>query len=450
MKSLREVINEGIESIAIVGASPVEGKVGNIILKNLINYGFKGKIYPVNPKYKEIMGLKTYPNISSLPEVPDVVVIAVPPRIAINVLDEASKYGAKLAVIITAGFREVGNIELDKKLHGVISKSKMRVLGPNSAGITLSRLGIHASIEVLPTKGPVGLVMQSGALGGVVISRLRKLSSGISFFFSLGNMSDIEFSDVLDYALQDEDTESLIAYIEWLRNGRKFMDLARKFVKVKPLCLIKGGWGVQSSEAVKSHTGGLATNYEVFKAVCRQIGAYLAEDLDELVEVCEIIRRIKSIKGRKALIVTNSGGLGVITASHLESAGIDLRPLPEELKDKVVKEAGKSFSGKNPIDFGGDATIENVVAVSRVTELSKYYDILILVYVPTAAESAEKISKGIRDGINIENVPVITYFDGEGKDEVMLHVSKYVPIVSSAHNLTKAVKELARRGVEIQ
>lgn len=450
MKTLREVIGKGIKSIAIVGASPIEGKVGNIILKNLISYGFKGRIYPVNPKYNEIMGLRTYPNIGSLPEVPDIVVIAVPPKIAVNVLSEVSEYGVKLAVIITAGFREIGNVELDKKLHDVIRKSEMRVLGPNSAGITLSKFGIHASIEVLPTKGPVGLVMQSGALGGVVISRLRKLSSGISFFFSLGNMSDIEFSDVLDYALQDEDTESLIAYVEWLKNGREFMDLAKKFVRIKPLCLIKGGWGTQSSEAVKSHTGGLATNYEVFKAVCKQVGAYLAEDLDELVEVCEVIRRIKNIKGNRALIITNSGGLGVITASHLESMGIDLRPIPEELRSKVAKEAGKEFSGRNPIDFGGDATIDNVVAVSRISELSKYYDILVLVYVPTATESAERISKGIRDGIEKEKIPIITYFDGEGKDEVMLHASRHIPVVSSARNLTRAIKELMSRGIKTQ
>ena len=256
-----------IRSIAIVGASPIEGKVGYVIMRNIIDFGFRGDIYPVNPKYDEILGVKCYPSLKEVPRRPDIVVIAVPPKFVSQVLRDAASIGCGLAVVITAGFREVGNVDLEEELRKIVRSSGLRVLGPNSAGITISKFNLHASIEVAPSKGPVGLAMQSGALGGVVISRLRRLSSGISFFFSLGNMLDIDFDDVFNYAFEDESTEAMIAYVEWVRDGKSFIESARKLSRRKPLCIIKGGWGVRSSEAVRSHTGGLATNYEIFKAV---------------------------------------------------------------------------------------------------------------------------------------------------------------------------------------
>ncbi|HDN75776.1 MAG TPA: hypothetical protein ENG05_01455 [Acidilobales archaeon] len=443
--SLTPMLASGVNSLAIVGASPIEGKVGYVILKNVIDSGFKGKIYPVNPKHNKILGIKSWPRLSDLPEVPDLVVIAIPPPYVPEVLNEAGSLGVKLAVIITAGFREVGNVKLEEELYKISAKYSMRILGPNSAGITLSKYDVHASIEVLPAKGKVGLVMQSGALGGVVIDRLRKLSSGISFFFSLGNMLDIDFVDALEYAMNDEETESLIAYVEWLRRGREFIRLAKRFTREKPLCIIKGGWGARSTEAVRSHTGGLATNYSIFKAVCKQVRAFLANDLDELVEVCEVLRRIKKLRGNRVLIVTNSGGLGVITASHLESVGIDLKPISSNLSSKLASQANKKFTGRNPIDFGGDATINQVLSSLHIRELEDYYDVVVIVYVPTAAEGVNAICKGIKENVKDVNLPIVMYFDGFGKDDVMMCASRYAPVVSSAGNLALAFKELMKR-----
>ena len=250
-------ILSGVSSIAVVGATPVEGKVGYEILKNIIKSGFKGDIYPVNPKYESILGIKAWSNVSRLPKTPDVVVIAVPPPVVPNVLEESAKKGVELAVVITAGFREAGNEVLEQKLRNIVHDYGIRVIGPNSAGISIASLNLHASIEVAPDKGSIALMAQSGALGGVVISKLRSYSSGVSFFISLGNMMDVDVADTLEYAHEDSSTEAVIAYIEWLSNGRRFLEIASKLTSTKPLSILKGGWGERSSEAVRSHTGGL-------------------------------------------------------------------------------------------------------------------------------------------------------------------------------------------------
>ncbi len=449
MSSLITIL-KSVKSVAVVGASPKPGKVGNTILRNIIGFGFRGDVYPVNPKYDEVLGLKAYPNLKALPKPPDAVVIAVPTKAVPSVLREASESGAKLAVIITSGFREVGNEEAERELRRVLKEVRMRVLGPNSAGLTISSIDLHASIEAPPAKGSVGLAMQSGAMGGVVISRLKTLSSGISFFLSLGNMSDIGLSDVFEYALSDEETEALIAYIEWVRNGKSFIELGSRLAKRKPLCILKGGRGGRSSEAVRSHTGGLAGNYAIFKEAVRKIGAYLADDVPDLVEVCEALRRIKSINGRRVLIITNSGGLGVVTASQVEEHGLELPRIKDGLKAKIADEAGKSFTGSNPLDFGGDAEIDQVVKALSVEELRRHYDAAVLVYVPTAAEGPERIASAIKSYIGSSVLPVIGYFDGEGSDKVITAVSKHMVVASTSLNTAKCLKALAGRGSDLR
>jgi len=405
----------------------------------------------VNPKYKDILDLRTYSSLSQLPVAPDIAVIAVPTKAVPPVVEEASEIGVGLTVIITSGFKEAGNEEAERRLREVVNANhQMRILGPNSAGLTISKVKLHASIEAPPTPGRVGLAMQSGAMGGVVISRLKELSSGISFFMSLGNMVDVEISDVFEYALEDDATESLIAYVEWVRDGKAFLEKGSKLAAVKPLCILKGGRGEKSSEAVRSHTGGLAGNYAIFKEAVRKIGAYLADDVSDLVEVEEALRRIGYLKGPRVLIVTNSGGLGVVTASHAEEHGLDLPPIPPKLAEDLTRHAGKAFSGKNPIDFGGDASAGQVAKALTSSLLGKYFDVALFVYVPTAAEGPEEMAKALREHINEFTIPTIAYFDGEGSREVTMKVSSMLPAVTSARNAAKAVSALVDRGKQLR
>ena len=440
---LTDLIKEGIHSVAIVGASPKKGKIGNVILTNLMRYGFKGRVYLVNPKYKEVLGIKCWSSVSELPEAPDMAVIAVPPKAVIKVISELSRVGCKLAVIITSGFKEAGKENLENEL---ISRAGpyLRIVGPNSAGIFLSKLRLYASIEVIVSSGKVGIATQSGAVGGAISYILSKLSSGPSFMISLGNMCDVDINEVLRYALQDDDTEAVIAYIEWLRSGKEFMINAKELSKRKPLVVIKGGWGEVSSEAILSHTGGFSGSYEVFLGAMKQCGAYVASDLQEACEVTEVLRRIKSIRGNRVLVVTNSGGLGILAVSHLEHEGASLHKPPKELLKELVSVVGKEPTGRNPLDFGGDSRLIDLLKVAGIDELKRTYDLLLFLYVPTALDTKESICRDFRS-VSEVSIPTVVYYEGGWKEEVIKCISSKLPVVTSINNMTKAFKALQSR-----
>lgn len=436
--TLAEVF-ESIESVAVVGGSPVKGKVGNVILENILKYGFRKKIYVINPKYDYVLGIKSYKNLKELPEKPDIVVVAVPANAAVQVVEEAALAGVKLAVVISSGFSEEERHNLQEKLEDIVKSYKIRVVGPNSAGITLSNFSLHASIEVLPTRGSVGVAAQSGAVGGVVISELRKYSSGVSFFVSLGNCADVSPEEVLEYAAEDGNTDALILYLEWLRDGRKFVENGLKLLNaMKPLCVIKGGVGKQSSEAVRSHTGGLTPSYEVFRAAVSKIRGYLATEIQDAVEVCELARRLGRLDPSRIVIVTNSGGLGVLAASHLDLGGFEI-PKPSPKLVETLSRLGLRGVASNPLDLGGDTYIETLTDILTLSELREYYDLAVLAYVPTAAETPEKIAKVIEEKQSCFSLPVVGYFAGEGSYEIAARTSKYFPVVSSSWILSKAL-----------
>ena len=430
---------KSLRSVAVIGGSPVKGKVGNVVLENILRYGFRGRVYVVNPKYDSVLGVKSYKSLKELPEIPDVIVVAVPADAAARVVEEAAVIGVRLAVVISSGFSEDERSNLQRRLESVVKTCSIRIVGPNSAGITLSNSLLHASIEVLPTSGSVGVAAQSGAVGGVIISELKRYSSGVSFFVSLGNCVDVSPEEVLDYAAEDEDTDALILYLEWLRDGRKFVENGLKLLNArKPLCVIKGGVGKQSSEAVRSHTGGLTPSYEVFKAAVSKIRGYLATEIQDAVEVCELARRLKGLNPSRVMIVTNSGGLGVLTASHLDLSGFEIPRPPPKLVEALSR-LGLRSATSNPLDLGGDTYIETLTDVLALRELKEYYDLAVLAYVPTAAETYEKISKVIGERHRDFGLPVIGYFAGEGSYEVVARVSKFIPVVSSSWILSKAL-----------
>ncbi|MEM0297127.1 MAG: CoA-binding protein [Zestosphaera sp.] len=436
--SLKEALDD-LNVIAIVGGSPVKGKIGNTILENIVKSGFQGKIYVINPKYSEVLGFKSYGSLKELPEAPDAVVVAIPASMAVQLVGEAVEVGVKLAVIISSGFSEVGRSDLQEALEEIIRASDIRVIGPNSAGVFISRYSLHASIEFPPTKGKVGVAAQSGAVGGVVISELKRYSSGASFFVSLGNSLDVSVEEVLEYSSEDEGTEAVITYLEWLRDGKRFIEGGLKLLRTgKPLCILKGGVDKRSSEAARSHTGGLTPNFEVFKAAVSKVGGYLATDIPDAVEVCELSRRFKDLNPSRVLVLTNSGGLGVLTASNLELQGFELPRPPRDLTN-MLRDYNLQAEPVNPIDLGGDTYIEELTDLLLLDMLKEYYDVVVLAYVPTAAESPDKIAGTINNKAKDFSLPVIGYFAGEGSVDVITRVSGDIPVATSSWFLSRAL-----------
>jgi acyl-CoA synthetase (NDP forming) len=439
-------ILRNLKAIAVVGASPKRGKLGYELLKNILEMGYLGKVFPVNPKYSSIMGLQSWSKVSDIKDDVDAVVIAVPPASVPEVIEDAGESGIKLAVIITSGFREVGESKLEEQVVKLGRKYDMRIIGPNSAGISVTQLNLHASIEVVPSKGNVGVVAQSGALGGVVISRLKKYGSGISYFISLGNTADVDVWEAIDVGLHDENTQVVVSYIEWLRCGRCFIETASRLTREKPLVMIKGGKGISGSRAARSHTGGMVTSYEVFRAAARKAGVILVDDVDTLVEVGEGLRKLNYSEGKRVLIVTNSGGLGVILASWLEDAGLIVPEVEESIKRHISRVVGKWPSGLNPLDFGGDIKAKEIIDALTSNVIAGIFDLAILAYVPTSAEDWRIMCDAFAHLRGNAVVPTILYIEGEGSDKVVECASiKGIATVSTARNAAILASALHER-----
>ena len=442
MGGVLEVLRS-ISSVSVVGASPIRGKIGYEILTNLVRYGFKGEVYPVNPKYGEVLGFRCYSSPRDIPGEVDLAVIAIPAPQVPKSLEDLCGKGAKLAVVISSGFRERGHVELEEGLLRISRDCGIRLIGPNSAGVTSTPVRLHASIEVLPSEGRVAVVSHSGAVGGVAIYELQKLGSGVSYFISLGNSLDVSLEEVLEELAEDPYTDSVVAYVEWVKEGRRFIEALRRLSESKPVAVVKGGWGKASSEAVKTHTGGMATPYEIFKAVVKQVGTYLAEEIDEAVEATEILRRLRTApRMRRVLVVTNSGGYGILTSSHLEVAGAEVAPLTKELAMEIASATSKEFSGVNPIDFGGDSRATDIVKALSLDLLRDHYDLAVAVYVPTSAETPEEICDTFKEAS--EALPTVYLVAGGGSTAIARCVSKTKPVARRPSSVAKVLAYLWR------
>lgn len=430
-------------SVAVVGASPKEGKVGHEVLRNILSYGFRGRVYAVNPKYQEVMGVRSYPTLRDIGEPVDICAIAVPARFVPGVVKDGCAAGCKLFVIFSSGFKEEGKAGLEKEVVETARSCGARVIGPNSAGISVTWASLHASIEYPPEPGPVAVIAQSGAVGGVVMDKLRGVASGTSLFLSLGNSADITPEEAISWVADDWRTEAVAAYIEWVRDGRAFMGAVREASREKPVVVLYAPAGEASARAVKSHTGGLASAPEVFAAAAKQAGAHLVPDLASLAEVSEALRKARPVRGRRVLVLTNSGGLGIITAAHLEKAGAELPPA-NSLREEIAEAAGKAPTGNNPLDFGGDARAEHLARALQAGGIEKVYDAVVLVYVPTTAEGPENICSGLRTAATKSKLPVLSYVDGRGSAEVLKCLSVTAPAFSSPATLARGWEAMMR------
>lgn len=349
-------------SIALIGASPVKGTIGRAIMDNLIER-FKGRIYPVNVKYDEVLGFKAYKSCAELPETPDLVVVAVPAKVVPSVLDECGLRGVKAAIVISAGFKEVGpqGEMLEKELVSIARKHGMRVIGPNCLGIYDAYTGLDTIFnpsdrQSKPLPGDVAFISQSGALGAAVLDWLSEAGVGMSKFVSFGNAADVKEWELIEFLAYDPKTKVILAYIEGVEDGRKFLNSIKTAVKLgKPVVILKAGKSEKGMKAVASHTGSLAGSYQVYEAALKQAGAIVVKELNELILVAKALSWLPIPKGNNLAIVTNGGGAGVLATDAAELEGLKIVELSNEVKEYLRRELPPAASVQNPVDILGDA-----------------------------------------------------------------------------------------------
>ncbi len=376
------------QSVAVIGASDQEGKVGHTLLHNLRLGGFRGPIYPINSKRPAVQGLPAFARLADLPSAPDLAVVCTPAATVPGVVKECGDVGTRGVIVISAGFREVGaeGRALEEQIREQAARfDGMRIVGPNCLGVIAPHAGLNASFAAgTPPAGHVAFLSQSGALCTSVLDWSLDEGIGFSYFVSIGNMLDVGVGDLIDYFGTDPTTDSIVLYVESISDARQFMSAARAFARHKPIVVYKAGRFAQSAKAAASHTGAMAGVDAVYDAAFQRAGAVRVSLVDDLFDCAELLARKRLPKGPRLAIVTNAGGPGVMATDALLTMHGTLATLPEKLLAELNGMLPSCWSHGNPIDVLGDAPPERFAKALELTLADDAIDAALVVLTPQA------------------------------------------------------------------
>ena len=418
MGKLENMLNPKV--VALIGASEKEGSVGNQIMRNLLIGKEKRKIYPINPNYQTVMGLKCFPSITQVPEHVDLAVIAIPAKSVPSVVEECGRSGVDGIVIISSGFREAGEegAKLEQEIKRLQEKYGFRVLGPNCLGFIRPHESMNATfLRSQPEPGEIAFISQSGALGAAILDWAVSTHIGFSMFASLGSMLDIDFGDLIDYLGEDPRTRSIIIYMEGVGSARKFMSAARGFARTKPIIILKPGKYVESARAVKSHTGALAGNFEVYRAAFRRAGVVRVDEIEDLFNCASVLDSRYLPAGPNIAVITNAGGPGVIAADAIIDNLGELADLSSETVAALNKFLPPQWSRGNPVDILGDADVERYCKTLEVCLSDPKIDGVVVLYTPQGAAKSTELAQRVVEIARKKIKPILTVWMGENEVE---------------------------------
>ena len=385
------------QSVAVIGASQNKKKIGYMLLNNIIQSGYKGRIYPINAGVEEILGLKTYKNIKDIDDAVDVVCTSIPAPFVYESVKDCAEKGVKHNLIITSGFSEVGNIDEEKKITEYGRDHGMRIIGPNVFGLYSSASSLDATFgpgNILP--GSVAIITQSGALGLAMIGKTTVENIGLSAIVSVGNKCDVDEADLLDYLAEQEQTKVILMYIEGIKDGSKFMRAVQRATQKKPIVVIKSGRSKRGASAAASHTGSLAGTDEIIDAIMKQCGVLRAESIRDAFNWCKYLAASPAPKNENGLIITNGGGVGVMATDACEQYNVELFDDGTALK-KMFESVTPGFgSTKNPVDITGGAASTEYTSALEVAMNCDRIGATMALYCETATFLAPDLEKTIR------------------------------------------------------
>ena len=435
-------------AIAVIGASADSKKVGHAVLNNLLRFKFKGALYPVNPSRGEILGLKVYANVSDIGQPVDLAIIVIPAKFVPASLRECAAAGIRSAIVISAGFKETGagGTLLEEELKQISREQHIRILGPNCLGLinTANDMNATFAADMLP-KGTIGFFSQSGAMGIAIMDWAIGNDVGFSKFISLGNKADLSEIDLIEYFMNDPDTSLILGYIEDVVDGKRFIEVAQKVTKVKPIILLKSGGTEAGARAASSHTGALAGSDVAFDAAFKQTGVIRAQGVQDLFDTALAFSEGKIPAGKGLLVITNAGGPGIIAADTAERLGIKLPHMTKANIDAVISKLPPNASVFNPIDVIGDATSERYAVVLEQAAKDPNVDGILVILTPQAMTEMEKTAVAVITTAKSTEKPVITSFMGAKRVLAGIDLLKAasIPNFSYPELAVKAFKRLA-------
>lgn len=438
------------KSVAVIGASREKGKVGYAIFSDLLDK-YAGEVIPVNPNATEILGRPCYPDITKVPKDVDLAVISVPAKFVPQVIRGCRKKKVRAVIIISAGFGEIGNKNLEHKI--LKEKGNMRIVGPNCLGIFDSTSGVDTLFlpeDKLkrPKPGNIAFITQSGAVGSVVLDMLSSEGYGMSKFISYGNGIDLNEIDFLEYLGNDDKTGVICLYIEGTKDGRSLMKTAKKVVKKKPILVLKAGRTHEGTAAVSSHTGSLAGQDEVYDAAFRQAGMIRVDDVRDMFDYAEALSSQPPAKGHNILIVTNGGGFGVVATDEAIHEGLKLPQLADETVKELQKCLPPYVKVHNPLDLGGDADSKRYAAALEIAGSDKNIDaVLCIVLFQTVSLNPEVVDV-VAEFAKKSGKPIVTCSAGGEYVQKLMHKleERGVPVFNSPYMAVKALWCLAKYG----
>ncbi len=434
------------KSIAVIGASNNEIKWGGRILKNILA-GYKGQVFPVNPKESTIQGLPSYPSVLDIPGEVEMALIVIPSQFVIPVVEECAKKGVKGLVVVSAGFSETGNsgAELEKTLESVVKKNGMRMIGPNTLGIVNENVKLNASvIGRLPNKGSISFITQSGTLGLALSDWAIEMGLGLCKVISTGNKADTDDVDLINYLNDDPSTGVIVMYIEGIKRGRAFIDAVRRINK--PIIAIKTGRSKRGAKAVFSHTGSIAGSDEVFSAAFRQAGIIRLDTIEEVFDAALSFTCQPLPKGKNVAILSNGGGASIVATDECERQGLNVVELSLETKQRIKSVIPEYASASNPIDTAGTASYRIYKDIIEALVIDPGVDALIIIYVHTQMGNAIPPAEAVVEMKMKDSKPIIScWMGGSGTEEgVEILKSGCMPNYSVPERAVKALAALIK------
>lgn len=441
------------KGIALIGASSSPNKWGFRILANIVTGGYKGLICPVNPRAGTLLGLKVFSSLKLVPDSVDLAVITIPARQVFKALEECAEKGIRSVIIITSGFSETGALgqDLENEITRLARGKGLHFIGPNTMGVFSAASHLHVLMPpVQPPRGGVSYVSQSGNVGVQMLAWGMERGVGFSKFVSSGTEGDIQTEDYLEYFSTDPDTKVILTYVEGLKNGRHFLDIARKAAQTKPIIYFKGGKSDAGSKAAQSHSGAMASRYNLFKAACRQAGLIEAETTDGMLDYAAAFLNYPLPRGNRIAVLTRGGGWGVVAADACREWGLELPTLPDRLIEKLNQILPAYWSHGNPVDMAATLNPEALPKSLEILIQEDGLDGIIAQGVEARVKtslSVERLGKmNLLDGIEVEekqeeNLDVHLIMD------LMAAYKKPVIMVSGVSSFTRAVSYRGRKTV---
>jgi acetyltransferase len=442
------------KSVAVIGATPTSGKIGNIIIENLLSDGYKGKIFFVNPNYPEILGMRCYPSVLDCPDAVDMAVVVVPAKLVAGAMEEVGKKGVKCVIIISAGFSE-GDAEgkaREKAVVEIAQRYNIRIIGPNSLGVISPLHQLNASFaRTSPIPGAIAFFSQSGAFCTAAIEYSIGELLGFSAFVSTGNKADIDDADLVSYFSNDPKTKCIAAYMEATRKGPELFKALGKATKKKPIVILKAGRSKHGAKAASSHTGALAGSDAAFDAVFKQTGVYRARTMFELFDASQALANQPPLIGDGLAIVTNAGGMGVIATDYAEEMGLELADLTDATIEEINKVCPPTWSKGNPIDIIGDADTARYANVLKIVGQAPEVKGILVIAARQAATNLFELAKWIAITAKLSGKPTIACFAGiEDPESERFLDGRGVPVMPVPERAITALHALSVRGKYLQ